>query len=527
MKQGRVLVAVGVLGVMAVVVAAAASDSRSPVPASSLRIDKLIDSLGDKDYAVRQWAEEELTQIGFPAFEALEAATHHEDLEIATRARYLLRKIKVQWVLDQDPPEVKRLLGDYERLAAFDRVERFRSLATLPDLKGIAPLCRLVRGEPSATFSGWAALAILCHEPLDRSARVRLAEIVRGNLAGSNRPAAQWVRTYQRLCDDPRGVLPEWTRLVKSEMTRWQQNPEKAHVQTVVGLLYLTAVGEVAAGDSATAEETVERARNLPLPSDRAAFEIHLQIVSMLARRGPAAWFEADGRRLMESDDAEIAINTGRNLAEYLHDHGKDLAAAEVYQKAFDRIGQIGPAVVLTNRSTGTSPVPLWRGRMNYFLGLHWSREHDTAKAVEHLELALQASPAEADYLIAGWRVVDAPPPFRDWVAATIDVQTALLRSRMSQPNAPAVYYNNFAWLVCNTKGDLDEALRASQKSLELSPNSVGYLDTLAHVYFAKGDLPNAVKYQTMAVQREPYSGILNSELKRFREALEAKNTKT
>ncbi len=524
MQIGRRLLAVAILGAMATF-APGAPASKGPAPASSEQIANLIESLGDKDYRVRQRAEDELGRIGFPAYEALEAATRHEDLEIAARARYLLLRIRIEFVSDSDPPEVKKLLADYERLPAFDRVTRIRSLAALPDMKGIAPLCRLVRGEPSATFSGWAALAILCHEPVEPSARVRLKEIVQANLAGCKRPTADWVRTYQRLRDDPHGVLPEWTGLVKSELIRWQQTPEKSHAQTVVGLLYLLAASEVDAGDRATAEETVERARFLPLPAERAAFEIRLQTVSMLAGRGLSAWFEADCRLLTDSEDIEIAVNTGRILAEYLHDQGKNLAAGEAYQKAFDRLGQMGP-VALTNRFTGSDPLPVWQARMNYFLGCHWSREHDTAKAIQFLEQSLQTNPGEADTLIAGWRVADAPPRFREWVAAQIDAETARLRAEMAQRGASAVCFNNFAWLVCNTKGDLDEALRAAQKSLELSPNNAGHLDTLAHVYFAKGDLASAVKYQAMAVERQPYAGMMSAELKRFRQALEEKEKK-
>ena len=53
----------------------------------------------------------------------------------------------------------------------------------------------------------------------------------------------------------------------------------------------------------------------------------------------------------------------------------------------------------------------------------------------------------------------------------------------------------------------MDKALKCSQKSLELQPDEGAYLDTLAHVYFGKGDFANAVKYQAKAVEaRPPYA---------------------
>jgi len=54
--------------------------------ASAERIAKLIRQLGDKDYYVRQRAQEELARTGFEAFDALSTATTDEDLEIASRA---------------------------------------------------------------------------------------------------------------------------------------------------------------------------------------------------------------------------------------------------------------------------------------------------------------------------------------------------------------------------------------------------------------------------------------------------------
>ena len=79
--------------------------------------------------------------------------------------------------------------------------------------------------------------------------------------------------------------------------------------------------------------------------------------------------------------------------------------------------------------------------------------------------------------------------------------------------------YNQLAWLVSNTDGDYDEALRCSLKSLELLPNTAGYLDTLGRCYYVKGDLDNAVKTQAQAVRLEPYSGQIKRQLDFFKAA--------
>ena len=80
---------------------------------------------------------------------------------------------------------------------------------------------------------------------------------------------------------------------------------------------------------------------------------------------------------------------------------------------------------------------------------------------------------------------------------------------------------NAFAWLIANTQGDLDEAMRSSKRSLEMRPQSADYLDTLARCYFAKGDYANAVKHQSLAVKRRPHSRHLHRHLEMYKQKLE------
>ena len=74
---------------------------------------------------------------------------------------------------------------------------------------------------------------------------------------------------------------------------------------------------------------------------------------------------------------------------------------------------------------------------------------------------------------------------------------------------------------MANTEGDLDEALKYSQKSLELSPENGGLYDTLGRVYYAKGDYENAVKNQQHAAELEPHSGLIARQLELFKKARE------
>jgi len=81
---------------------------------------------------------------------------------------------------------------------------------------------------------------------------------------------------------------------------------------------------------------------------------------------------------------------------------------------------------------------------------------------------------------------------------------------------------NQYAWLVANTEGDYEAAVRLSHRSVELMPKTASYLDTLGHCYYAIRDYANAVKYQSQAARREPHTRQIHRQLKLFQQALEA-----
>jgi len=84
-----------------------------------------------------------------------------------------------------------------------------------------------------------------------------------------------------------------------------------------------------------------------------------------------------------------------------------------------------------------------------------------------------------------------------------------------------ASQYNQYAWLIGNTEGNLDEAQKYSQKSLELMPDNAAFYDTLARVCYAKKDYDHALKYQQRAAELEPHSGLIAKQLELFRKARE------
>ncbi len=107
----------------------------------------------------------------------------------------------------------------------------------------------------------------------------------------------------------------------------------------------------------------------------------------------------------------------------------------------------------------------------------------------EFLDKALEANPDDIDVLIACYQLPGQPPEYRAKIVQLDQEGRRGLARDDCRRSRNALGYNNYAWLIGNTEGDMDEAVRYSQKSLELQPESAGFYDTLAHVYAGKGDL--------------------------------------
>src|SRR5262245_14058134 len=89
--------ALGALVVAAAAVATAQPVDSASAPADPARLEALIQQLGSSDYAEREAAQKAIEGYGFEAFDALSAAEQGEDPEVAARARYLVRRMQVEW----------------------------------------------------------------------------------------------------------------------------------------------------------------------------------------------------------------------------------------------------------------------------------------------------------------------------------------------------------------------------------------------------------------------------------------------
>lgn len=515
-RRRFILTARALLAVAAISLLAAGLSAQQDAESVHARIERLIERLGDDDYNIREQAQKELAELGFAAFDALSVATEHEDLEIASRAKYLLRLIRVQWIDKSDSSEVRRLLADYEYQPPEERLLRMSTLARLPGGDGIAALCRLVRFETSELFSKYAAVKILSREPVDADGQGRWAKTLKQNLDHSPRTAARWLSTYIELADKPAAALNKWTELVKKEETLQKKTPTQSSPSIVVALLYRLAEAEVGQKQRESANQTAERARKLNPVKTGEQLLAYLDVVQHLQQRGLFDWAEAEYRRVIETGVPEYTAFAYTGLAEMLHDQGKNLQAAESLQ------GLVKPVdnAKLQGLEFLQRSVAEIRARVNYFFACHWADEGDLEKHREYLDEALAVDPGEIDALIARHRLADQDPDHRRKTEEMIAAAAGSMREEINRNPDSAINYNQFAWLVGNTEGDREEALKFALKAVELSPDSGAYYDTTAHVYFAGGDYENAVKYQAQAAQLDPHSGLIARQLKVFRKKL-------
>lgn len=501
------LLLAGLLGVPRLKAAEAPS---AAAPPSQEQVTQWIAQLGAPEFVRREEAQAELAKLGFGAFEALTAASKAEDLEIAARARYLLGRMRMHWSEASDPPEIQKLLRDYEFLDPGKRVECMRELAFLHSEVGFLALGRLVRYEASELLSKYAAIELLDRPPLDPQLQTRLAQRLRTQLEPSSRPAAQWVLADEELQKDSVAAEAAWLQHVEAEQGRAPDAAGPAQAEVAVSLLYHLAEMQAQQGHAAQAEATAARARQLNPGAQATQLRYHFRAAWKLQHRGHFAWADEE-YRLVIQDNALLGYQAEVIRAEMWHDQGRYAEAAQALEHAAALLEQ-----TVRGQPNVEQKLDQLRARVNYFQACHWRTQGDEAQQRQHLEQALALDPKEVDSLIAAWKLQEAPPEFRAKIRLLLQRATSELRREASN-SEDANGYNLFAWLVGNTQGDLKEALRYSQKSVELEPNNGAYHDTLAHVYFAQGDWDNAVKSQTRASELEPHSGLIAQELQRFR----------
>jgi tetratricopeptide (TPR) repeat protein len=84
---------------------------------------------------------------------------------------------------------------------------------------------------------------------------------------------------------------------------------------------------------------------------------------------------------------------------------------------------------------------------------------------------------------------------------------------------------NSFAWSASQEKIHLDKALPYAKKAVELSEHSPGILDTLAEVYYALGELEQAIATEKLALEKDPKEKEFQNRILKYEQALKSKSS--
>jgi tetratricopeptide (TPR) repeat protein len=481
----------------------------------AVRIDRLIEQLGDPRFTVRERAQQELAEIGGAAFDALTAAQGHRDLEIVARSRQLVQSMRIEVARESDTAEIRKLLADYDAQTDAVRRQRIGVLAAKSQAEGLAPLCRVVRYERSVLLSKQAAVAVMDQKrplPAEWAERTR---IILDETRGSKRQSVLWLRAYAEFPSKPDETLATWKSLLDAEEEQ-QQNVQTMPEQRAVlagllrqqvmmllerqkredALVAMRRMLDVDNGDSQSLAELIEwviRQEAWPLV-DEVAQRLDRQLNSnpylmyLVARaydlRGDSKRAEelaekaltqpannnvdqhvSIGFRLQQQGmlkwaeaEYKAAIKTGAegNLDDLAYGMlGELLGDQQRYGEAADVLDEL--VKKLTKRPRGPRNRTFNRNadqvqaRMNFFRGRQFAAEKDTNKQKEHLLQALRHDPTEADVLIAYNRVEKLTDAERKDARERIDRAASLFEQRLTVSPDDATAMNQFAWLVGNT----------------------------------------------------------------------------
>jgi len=282
---------------------------------------------------------------------------------------------------------------------------------------------------------------------------------------------------------------------------------------------HAVAVAEKDLGHPALAEQLTTAA----FEQTQGKFSDRLQAAILLAKWGCADWATRGYQSLVDdpgTPTAELAL-TLVMYSEFLHDLEREDEAAGCLRRLFDgdedaprgrkRKAAEGPLLEQIGRDPRQT-----RARMHFFDACAAAQRGDAAARRRAVEQALVASSKDVDALIAAYTLPDNTPEQRAEVVKRIKAALELIDSEIQAVPDDANGYNEYAWLVANTEGDVEKAMRYSKLSLVKSFDNSSYLDTLAHCRAAAGDYPGAVRTQKLAQRHEPHNRTIRRNLERF-----------
>jgi hypothetical protein len=308
--------------------------------------------------------------------------------------------------------------------------------------------------------------------------------------------------------------LPEAVDLLAAD------RPELIRDDAVVG--YAAALAERGRHRDADADTLAAAAFAKPAGTN-AEFIDRLQTAIMLVRWGAADWATREYGLLVEDPRTPAPQYTMASIlfSEFLHDQEREDEAATCLRRLLEgredkegnkRRGEGGEQML---QQFGRDPRSI-RSRMHYFEACAAAAKDDAEARRRAIDASLRAYARDVDALIGLYTLPDNTPAQKADAVARIRRALEQIENEIQAAPEETNNYNEYAWLVANTEGDLRKATRYSKLSLVRSFDSSSFLDTLAHCHAAAGNKAAAVRTQSLALRQEPHNRTIRRNLARF-----------
>ncbi|MCI0334663.1 MAG: tetratricopeptide repeat protein [Planctomycetes bacterium] len=300
--------------------------------------------------------------------------------------------------------------------------------------------------------------------------------------------------------------------------------------------LYYAALARAKQGKADMAEQLAEKAAQIDPQNTLESF----LTAKDLEEHSRFKWAVREYRRSI--NDQNVASHEGIlariYLGSLLHDYEQHQEAADVLEplaKSVKNEGKVGQLYAelqrYYERRLNLPKAEAVLARFHYYRACQYHQEKHWSRERSELEDAIKLDPTDADVLIAMYRLPESDDAWREAVRKRIRDLCRQFQQEIDENPSDPNAYNQWAWLVSNTEGDYQKAIRYSHRSVELIPSSAGdsagasFLDTLGRCYFAAGDLENALKYQRQAIEKVDYMQVMHRQLAQFEKAMAEKNS--
>ena len=274
--------------------------------------------------------------------------------------------------------------------------------------------------------------------------------------------------------------------------------------------LFQTAVNHLASKQFPEAKEAFRLLREMEPASVRGAVGVAQTLLAQGLRTDAVGYMTGEvakdpanpklnvvlGDIAMQAGQISIAVTRYARTLELL---SKDANAGGFYVRRSSRRGTeivSDPLGTALDNFIGNDPTPPGPGGVYLRLAEALLRGGDAARAIEALEVARRLLPSDVGLLLDLALLYDnaknqprAVAAYRDFLKVAPDHVTGL---------------NNLAFLLADTGGDLDEALRHALRARELQPQADEVADTLGWVYFKRKAYPEALGIFARLVQKSP-----------------------